>query len=231
MIDTVDALKWIYENGKSRLNANVNKIAVGGSSRYCAYQRMRSFNDAHYCSGGNLAAIVSLKAQQLDTPIPIIFQLLVVPGEPSLPQYRAFNDSHAATPVIDNTASDSGDVYPSWKEMKNTVWLNTGRMMWFRHNYLPDSTTWRNWDNSPIFAPESLLANAPPAWVGVCEMDILRDEGIAYGEKLRGLGVKVDIKTYKGAPHQTLGMDGVMAVARTIVADATKALGDAFKAA
>lgn len=85
MIDTVDALKWIYENGKSRLNANVNKIAVGGSSRYCAYQRMRSFNDAHYCSGGNLAAIVSLKAQQLDTPIPIIFQLLVVPGESSPP--------------------------------------------------------------------------------------------------------------------------------------------------
>ena len=130
--------------------------------------------------------------------------------------------------MIDNTASDSGDVYPSWKEMKDTVWLSTGRMMWFRHNYLPDPTTWTKWDNSPIFAPETLLANAPPAWVGVCEMDILRDEGIAYGEKLRGLGVKVDIKTYKAVPHQTLGMDGVLAVGRTMVADATKALGDAF---
>lgn len=114
--------------------------------------------------------------------------------------------------------------------MKDTVWLNTGRMMWFRHMYLPDLTTWANWDNSPIFAPKTLLGKAPPAWVGVCEADILRDEGIAYGEKLRELGVKVEIKTYKGAPHQTLGMDGVLAVARTMVADATKALGDAFKA-
>ncbi|KAF9236509.1 Alpha/Beta hydrolase protein [Melanogaster broomeanus] len=162
--DTVDTVQWIYQHGKAELNANVNKIAVGGSS-----------------SGGNLAAIVALKAQELSPPIPIIFQLLIVP-------------------VIDNTASDSGDVYPSWKEMQHTTWLNTGRMMWF-------------------------------PWVGVCELDILRDEGIAYGEKLRGSGVTVEIKTYKGAPHPILGMDGVMAVARTMVADATKALGDAFKAA
>ncbi|KAF8837907.1 hypothetical protein BDN67DRAFT_955922 [Paxillus ammoniavirescens] len=193
--DTVTTIQWIYQNGRAELNANVNKIAVGGSS-----------------SGGNLAAIVALKAQELTPPIPIVFQLLIVP-------------------VIDNTASDSGEVYSSWKEMQNTVWLNTGRMMWFRHNYLPDPTTWANWDNSPIFAPELLLAKAAPAWVGVCEMDILRDEGIAYGEKLRGLGVKVEIKTYKGVPHPTLGMDGVLTVARTMVADATKALGDAFKAA
>ncbi|KAG9315599.1 alpha/beta hydrolase fold-domain-containing protein [Chiua virens] len=194
VIDTVDAVKWIYQHGKSELNANVNKIAVGGSS-----------------SGGNLAAIVSLRAQELDPPIPIIFQLLVVP-------------------VTDNVASESGEVYPSWREMKDTVWLNTGRMLWFRNNYLPDPATRTNWDNSPIYAPQKLLAKAPPAWVGICEMDILRDEGIAYGEKLRGLGVKVEIKQYKGVPHQTLGMDGVMSVARIMVADATKALGDAFKA-
>lgn len=62
-------------------------------------------------------------------------------------------------------------------------------------------------------------------------MDILRDEGIAYGKKLRGLGVKAEIKTFKAVPHQTLGMDGVLAVARTMVGDATKALGDAFNAA
>jgi len=116
--------------------------------------------------------------------------------------------ANTAIAVIDNTASDSGEVYSSWKEMQNTVWLNIGRMMWFRHNYLPDPNTWANWDNSPIFAPELLLAKAAPAWVGVCEMDILRDEGIAYGEKLRGLGVKVEIKTYKGVPHPTLGMVG-----------------------
>ncbi|KAG6371740.1 S1/P1 nuclease-domain-containing protein [Boletus reticuloceps] len=63
VVDTVDTLKWIHQHGQSELIANVNKIAVDGSS-----------------SGGNLAAIVSLKAQQLNPPIPILFQLLVVPG-------------------------------------------------------------------------------------------------------------------------------------------------------
>ena len=139
--------------------------------------------------------------------------------------------THSATLVVDNTASDSGDVYPSWKELKDTVGLDAARMMWFRRNYLPDPATWANWDNSPIFAPEMLLTNAPPAWVAVCEMDILRDEGIAYGEKLRALGIKVEIKTYMGVPHQAFGMDKVLAVARTMVADATKALGDAFNTA
>ncbi|KIJ59479.1 hypothetical protein HYDPIDRAFT_33167 [Hydnomerulius pinastri MD-312] len=195
VIDTVDAVKWIYENGKAEISADPNKIAVGGSS-----------------SGGNLAAIVALKAQELTPPIPIIFQLLSVP-------------------VTDNTASETGDVYPSWSEMQNTVWLSKGRMLWFRHNYLPDPSTWTNWDNSPIFAPEHLLKNAPPAWVGVCEMDILRDEGLAYAEKLKGLGVSVEVGYYEGAPHQTLGMDGVLGVGRRMVADATRALGDAFRAA
>ena len=30
VIDRVDTLKWIHHDGKSELNANVNKIAVGG---------------------------------------------------------------------------------------------------------------------------------------------------------------------------------------------------------
>jgi hypothetical protein len=34
-----------------------------------------------FFSGGNLAAIACLKAQELTPPIPIIFQLLIVPGK------------------------------------------------------------------------------------------------------------------------------------------------------
>ena len=32
--DAVEALHWVHEKGKSELNVNVNKFAVGGSSRY-----------------------------------------------------------------------------------------------------------------------------------------------------------------------------------------------------
>lgn len=31
--DAVEALHWVYNNGKAQLGVNVNKIAVGGSSR------------------------------------------------------------------------------------------------------------------------------------------------------------------------------------------------------
>ncbi|KAG1749216.1 Alpha/Beta hydrolase protein [Suillus lakei] len=193
--DTVDAVKFIYYNGKAEFNANVNKIAVSGMS-----------------SGGNLAAIVCLKAQELTNPIPIIFQLLIVP-------------------VIDNTASAADERYPSWKECQNTVWLSEGQMLWARNNYLPDPATWPEPDSSPIFASDALLAKVPPTYIGVCELDVLRDEGIAYGKKLESLGVKVEVKVYPRAPHLILGLDAVLKVGKQLVDDAIKAVGDAFEAA
>ena len=79
--DTVEALKFIYYNGKVEFNANVNKIAVGGSSRCVPSHPIPVWRSINFISGGNLAAIVSLKAQELTPPIPIIFQLLIVPGK------------------------------------------------------------------------------------------------------------------------------------------------------
>jgi acetyl esterase/lipase len=74
-------------------------------------------------------------------------------------------------------------------------------MLWFRNNYLPNKEDWAKWESSPIFAPDETTAKAPPAWIAVAELDILRDEGIAYGEKLRAAGVDVTIKGYSRAPH------------------------------
>jgi len=190
--DAVEALRWIYENGEERLEVNVNKIAVGGSS-----------------SGGNLAAVVTHKAALMDPPIPLIFQLLVVP-------------------VVDNTADVSGIPYSSWKENANTVSLVPDKMLWFRKNYLPNEADWSKWDNSPIFAPEESFKKCPKAWIGVAELDILRDEGIAYGEKLKQAGVQVEIQLYKGSPHPIMAMDGVLEVGRQLVSDAVRALSRAF---
>ena len=111
-------------------------------------------------------------------------------------------------PVTDNTA-DVGDTrYPSWTENARTVSLVPAKMLWFRANYSPESADWTKWDNSPIFAPEDSFTAAPPAWVAVAELDILRDEGIAYAEKLRKAGVSAEVKVYKGAPHPIMAMDG-----------------------
>lgn len=111
-------------------------------------------------------------------------------------------------PVVDNTA-DIGGPYPSWSENAKTVSLVPEKMLWFRKNYLPNKEDWTKWDNSPIFAPKELFAKAPNAWIAVAELDILRDEGIAYGEKLKEGGLQVEVKIYKGAPHPIMAMDGM----------------------
>ena len=139
------------------------------------------------CSGGNLAAIVTHKAAELG--ITLAFQLLVVP-------------------VTDNTAKVGDERYPSWTENARTVSLVPDKMLWFRNNYSPDPADWTKWDNSPIFAPDESFAKAPPAWIAVAELDILRDEGLAYGDKLKKAGVSSDAKVYKGAPHPIMAMDG-----------------------
>ncbi|KAJ7581144.1 alpha/beta hydrolase fold-domain-containing protein [Mycena floridula] len=187
--DAVDSLKWVWEHGKKELGADLAKIAVGGSS-----------------SGGNLAAILSLKALSLD--IPVVFQLLIVP-------------------VTDNTAT----VDTAWGPNKDTCWLSPARMEWFKSNYLPNPEDWTKWDASPIFAPTDLLGKAPPAWIAVCELDILRDEGVQYGEKLKEQGVSVEIKVYKGAPHPIMAMDGLLDIGKALVKDAGIALNKAFHGA
>ena len=117
-------------------------------------------------------------------PIPLVFQLLVVP-------------------VTDNTASESD----RWAENKHTPWLTPARMMWFRNNYLPNKEDWTKWDASPIFAPRELVSKVPRAWIGVAELDILRDEGVAYGEMLKREGVQVETVVYPKAPHPIMAMD------------------------
>lgn len=140
-------------------------------------------------SGGNLAAVLAHKAVQAEPPIPLIFQLLVVP-------------------VTDNTATTSGVPYKSWAENAITVQLTPGRMLWFRNNYLPNEKDRTAWESSPIFAPEESFKKLPKAWVAVMELDVLRDEGIAYAKKMQAAGAEAEIKLYEGAPHPILAMDG-----------------------
>ncbi|PBK98469.1 hypothetical protein ARMGADRAFT_1051874 [Armillaria gallica] len=187
--DAIESLDWVIKNGKSELNIDTTRIAVGGSS-----------------SGGSLAAILALKAAEVQPPIPLIFQLLVVP-------------------VTDNTAS----VENLWKENEHTARLTPGRMNWFKLNYLPDPRDWTKWDASPAFAPKELLEKVPKAWIAVAELDILREEGVQYGEKLKELGVEVETVVYKGAPHPIMAMDGpALKIGAKLVSDAAIALGKAF---
>lgn len=90
----------------------------------------------------------------------------------------------------------------------NTPALTPEKMLWFKNNYTPRPEDWKKWDCSPINAPDELFSQCPDAWVGVCELDILRDEGIAYAEKLRKSGKGVEVRIYMGSPHPIMAMDG-----------------------
>jgi len=100
--------------------------------------------------------------------------------------------------------------------------------MWFRAQYLPNEHDWPKWDSSPILAPDDWLGKCPPTWIAVSEYDVLRDEGIAYGDKLKKAGVPVEIVVYKRAPHPIMAQDGVLQIGKQLVSDAAAALAAAF---
>jgi triacylglycerol lipase len=63
--------------------------------------------------------------------------------------------------------------------------------------------------------------------VVVGELDVLRSEGEAYAEKLRGGGVEVDLKVMRGMPHP-LAMDGVLRQGRKTIGFMVEALMEVF---
>jgi acetyl esterase len=67
------------------------------------------------------------------------------------------------------------------------------------------------------------LAGLPPAYVDVCEFDPLRDEGIAYAQRLVQAGVHTELHLYPGTFHGS-SLIGGAAVAQRMSADATEAI-------
>jgi acetyl esterase len=60
------------------------------------------------------------------------------------------------------------------------------------------------------------------------EFDPLRDEGEAYGHRLRGAGVEATVTRYDGMIHGFFGMTAAVDKAREAVAQAAEALKGAF---
>ena len=50
------------------------------------------------------------------------------------------------------------------------------------------------------------LSDLPPAWLGVGDLDILYDEGVAYAERLTAHGVPCELVAVPGMYH---GADGI----------------------
>ncbi|MEI2779256.1 MAG: alpha/beta hydrolase [Tetrasphaera sp.] len=129
-------------------------------------------------AGGNLASVVAQVTNREGGPMPS-FQLLGVPV------------TQMAAPTR------------SREQFATGYFLTKANMDWYEAHYLgeADPTDVRA---SPLLADD--LAGLPPAYVAVAGFDVLRDEGIAYAEKLRAAGVPVTLRVQEDAIHSMLTM-------------------------
>mgnify|MGYP001179512706 CR=1 FL=1 len=125
-------------------------------------------------AGGNLSAAVSLRARDENGPN-ISAQILIYP-------------------VTDMSYRTS-----SYQQFEKGFGLDKSLMEWFINHYIRDEAD----KNDPYAAPlvAENLDDLPPALVITAEFDVLRDEGLAYAERLKDAGVKVETTLEKGLVH------------------------------
>ena len=140
-------------------------------------------------AGGNFAAVVAQTVPELLTA-----QLLIYP-----------------------TVDAFGD-YPSRHQNESGYGLEVADMLWFHENYTGGADVA---PDDPRFSPlrAESLAGQPPAVVAVAEFDPLRDEGVAYADRLAADGVPVDLASYDGMIHGFVDMGAWSTAAADAAAD------------
>jgi acetyl esterase len=129
-------------------------------------------------AGGNLAAVMALMARDGSLP-KLAFQLLIYP----------------ATDMTMTTVS-STTIGPG-------VLLTSATMKWFIDHYVPAGRA-TDWRASPLRAAS--VAGTAPALVLTCAQDPLRDEGIAYAQRLEREGVRTVHLHYGDQMHGFVGL-------------------------
>ena len=87
--------------------------------------------------------------------------------------------------------------------------LTANGMRWFWRQYLPTEagSAGAAAENkagemaSPLRFDASKLSGVAPAHIVTAELDVLREEGEAYAEKLRSAGVQAEAVRYDGVVH------------------------------
>ena len=152
-------------------------------------------------AGGNLAAALALAVRDRGGPT-IRHQLLYYP-------------------VIDNDFTRASYIENA------TGYMLTGHMMqWFWEQYLGDANAKADALAAPIKA--ETLVGLPPATVFTAELDVLRDEGVAYAEALQAAGVPVEHIAVPGVLHGFASMLSMLPQADQAVGSAARALRKAL---
>ena len=172
------ALCWIAANGDV-LNVDTSKLAVAGDS-----------------AGGNLAAVMCLKARDQNGPS-IKHQVLIYP--------------------VTDGAMDT----TSYEENGEGYMLSRDTMEWFFGHYVDEQERFEA-DVSPTRAES--LTNLPPATVMTAEFDPLRDEGETFADQLLQAGIDVKMTRFDGQVHGFFTMTDMMPEAAEAVSIAAERL-------
>lgn len=181
--DTFAAYQWTVKNAQS-LKGDPARIAVAGES-----------------AGGNMAAVVSIRARDRKVTMPV-HQLLVYPV--------------AGTDM--NTES--------YKEHANAKPLSKQMMAWFAKHYLGAAAMKGNPEIN--LSARKDLKGLPATTIVTADIDPLRSEGHMLAKALQAAGVAVTSRNFEGSTHEFFGMGAVVPDAKEAVSFAAGELRKAF---
>lgn len=130
-------------------------------------------------AGGNLATVVAQIALEENGP-DICYQVLIYPTV----------DARMNHPSIDKFAEG--------------YLLTKPLMQWFLNHYKSKEEDIYNPRMSPLLYED--LSKMPPTFIGTAEYDPLKDEAVAYAQRLKQAGVEVQYTDYKGLIHAFFNM-------------------------
>jgi len=126
--------------------------------------------------GGNMSAAITLMAKERKGP-KIEKQLLFYP------------------------VTDASFDTDSYNQFETGYFLRRDAMQWFWDQYTTSEKERNEITASPLRATVDQLKGLPKALIITAEADVLRDEGEAYGNKLRKAGVETTTVRYQGIIH------------------------------
>ena len=181
--DAWAAVDWVAAHF-GELGADPARLVVAGDS-----------------AGGNLAAVVAMKARDLGGPA-IAFQALI---------YPVVDQRRKSSVTSPYTASGA---------------LTADHMRWFTLQYLGEDGDRTDVRASPILGD---LAGLPPAHIVTGEHDPLREEDEVYAASLRAAGVEATITCYERMFHGFFNLSDHLPIARQATEDVCGVLRDALK--
>lgn len=144
-------------------------------------QRLAVVGDS---AGGNLAAVMALQSRRQHGP-QVRYQALLYPVLSAIPES-----------------------FPSYAKFGSNTVLSTRSAWHFHQLYHGHKAASQDERAAPLLAED--VSSLPPMLLLVGGCDILRDEGVAYAEKLAAAGNQVVLVEYAGLSHGFMSMAGAI---------------------